>query len=364
MSPPPPQPLMVLDEPGGAGFGGFSLGIVLFRDGTIVATVLGEPCCLDSRCPMKSLVPTFALALILLVPGCYTQFGTVGEKDYFAEFPDDDAITSEEVTAQEDTAQFYDDEEYDIARNRFYFDYYYPAVSFGIGFGYPGYWYDPFWSPWYGYYPSLYYGGYASYWYPGGGWYPSWQCCYYPVDPYPPYPVAPVAYSRSRTTGTTRGGGSGGGTVTRGGRTASGSMIAGTATGDRVAGSSRQVSSRSDDAERGLQKQNATADRDRTAASTRSSGRTVRTAPPPRVTAPPPVRSGSSPRATSGSSSRSYRPSSSSPSRSGSGSVRSTPSSSSRPSASPSRSSSSSGRSAAPSGGRSSGGSSRSAGRR
>jgi hypothetical protein len=194
---------------------------------------------------MRLLVPIIALATILMLGGCYTQFGAVGEEDLFAEFPEDEVIVAQEAPAADDTSQV-SENDYAAARDQFYYDYYYPPVSVGIGFGYPSYWYGPYWDPWYGYYGSPYYWGYASYWYSGGGWYPTWCCGYYPVDPYPPYPVAPVAYATSRTAGTTRGGGTRTGGVTRGGRLPSTASPAVRLDGARSLGSRGQVTARSD----------------------------------------------------------------------------------------------------------------------
>lgn len=113
------------------------------------------------------LLPVAAAAL-LLVPGCYTQLGTVhDERDYAYQ-------SEEEEYAEQDTIS---EEEYNQARERFYesaYDSYYPGWSYGLVFGSPWYWR---YNSWYYYDPYIYdpWGwcgtGYPAYYYPYHHWY-------------------------------------------------------------------------------------------------------------------------------------------------------------------------------------------------
>ncbi len=147
-----------------------------------------------------------AIAASLLVAGCYTQPGTVreeGESPTAADNP-----TQYDTSAADSSA--YSDESYDGARRHFYYDYYYPPVSVGVGF-YDAWWYG-YYSPWSVgvYWGWPYWGGYYGGYYPYSPYYP-----YYPYYGYGYYGGYYPYYGGSyavRTFGSTRGGG-----TTRGG---------------------------------------------------------------------------------------------------------------------------------------------------
>lgn len=143
-----------------------------------------------SRVRLMLVVPVLAAAFVVAFPGCYTQFGTMGDdrsgsRETYDEY-------SEEVS--EAPLDSVSEGEYTEARHRFYFNYYYPVgLGFGLAYGDPwyGYGFGPWygWGSWYGYpyYPysswyTGYYGGGYSPWYGGwsypggyspGYWYPS-----------------------------------------------------------------------------------------------------------------------------------------------------------------------------------------------
>jgi hypothetical protein len=128
--------------------------------------------------PMANVIKNIALAAVAIVAvvmlaGCYTQMGAVrDDRDEGYARQDDvyqDNATQEQVGVVTDSTEqesgAYDDDEYESARSRFYYDYYYP--SFTIGLGYYSWW-RPWWGWGSGYYDPYYYGSYYGYW----GWVP------------------------------------------------------------------------------------------------------------------------------------------------------------------------------------------------
>jgi hypothetical protein len=122
----------------------------------------------------RLLMPAAALSLLLL-PGCYTQLGSVHDDRQYAYEQKDENIPEDTVST----------EDYNNARDQFYedsYDYYYPQTSLTIGFGSPWYWRsrswyyaDPYWAdPFGGWCGTGYYNrGYYDYWgYPGYGYLP------------------------------------------------------------------------------------------------------------------------------------------------------------------------------------------------
>jgi hypothetical protein len=305
------------------------------------------------------------LVIALTVSGCYTQFGATQEETY-AEEPEYEAY---------DDSTAYVEEGYEEARERFYFDYYYPTVSVGFGIGYPYYygWSDYYYDPyWWG--PGCWF---PSYWYPSCAFYgyPFYRGYHYPVYPGYGYPSHPIYspgiaavhtrtrnFGNTRTTGGTRGGGGG----TRGSRS-TGTVVpvdrpttsrAAAVDGARTRGARPELAARDEQDVR------------RVVSSTRSGARRkvvpptkVRVKQPRKIESRKPIRlkvrksgtSSKSPhvktKAGSSGSRRTYKPSTSRssnprPSYGGSrGSVRSRPSGSSRPRSAPRSSGSSRGRS-------------------
>ena len=108
----------------------------------------------------------------LLASGCYTQFGSVQE-DLSENAVDEGTFAYEDSTSAED---------FENARRQFYYDYYYPPVTVGIGFAYPwhsGFYpaygfgcYSPWLDPWYGWCGSAYPAYYAYWHYPYWGYSP------------------------------------------------------------------------------------------------------------------------------------------------------------------------------------------------
>ncbi len=174
-----------------------------------------------------------AVLLGLWSSGCYTQLGSVrDDRDVAYGDPNDYEYQAEDTVSTE---------EYESARDQFYddsYNYYYPSVTLGLGYGAPwywryrsSYWYDPFWSdPYYGWcgtsYPSYYYN---SWWPPllvgyGGGYYGHY---YGTGSGYATRSAG--SYGSTRTFGSTRSGGtvrgsSGGSYVPSSGRSGDGTM--------------------------------------------------------------------------------------------------------------------------------------------
>jgi hypothetical protein len=100
---------------------------------------------------------------LFLLAGCYTQFARV-----------DDERAPEYASDTEEYADSSTQDEYEDARQSFYYDSYYPAIGIGLGYGwgYPWYGYRGYYDPFFeygGYYragafgwyqPNRYYGGY------------------------------------------------------------------------------------------------------------------------------------------------------------------------------------------------------------
>jgi hypothetical protein len=147
------------------------------------------------------------IVFAVTVSGCYTQFGATREETY-AEEPEYELYEDAAAYAEE-----YTEEGYEEARERFYFDYYYPTFSGGFSIGGPWYggrhytYYDPywwgpgwfysaFWSPWC-WYPAYYYYpvSYGYYGYPY-----AWHYSSYPVHS----PGAADVHTRTRGFGNTR----------------------------------------------------------------------------------------------------------------------------------------------------------------
>jgi hypothetical protein len=117
--------------------------------------------------PMKTLtlrllLPAAGLSLLLLLmPGCYTQFGTAFDEHQQYVAQEDDEYIPEDSVSQED---------YDQARAAFYDDTYgyYPQSQASFGYGYGNDWgyYDPIWG-WCGsgIYGPRYYSGWPYYGY-------------------------------------------------------------------------------------------------------------------------------------------------------------------------------------------------------
>ena len=105
---------------------------------------------------LRLVMPAAGL-MLLLMPGCYTQFGSVHDEPQQYSYDQEDQNIPEDSVSQED---------YDQARSQFYDDTYgfYPQSMVSVGFGYGNGWgyYDPFWG-WCGtgYYSPHYYGGYG-----------------------------------------------------------------------------------------------------------------------------------------------------------------------------------------------------------
>jgi hypothetical protein len=173
-----------------------------------------------------------AVLLGLWSSGCYTQLGSVRDDgDVAYAEPNDDEYQAEDTVSTE---------EYEGARDQFYddsYNYYYPSVTLGLGYGAPwywryqsSYWYDPFWSdPYYGWcgtsYPSYYnswwppllvgyWGGYYGHYYRTGSGYAARS-----AGPY----GATRTFGSTRTGGTVRGS-SGGSYVPSSGRSGDGTM--------------------------------------------------------------------------------------------------------------------------------------------
>jgi hypothetical protein len=144
-------------------------------------------------------------AALLMLAGCYTQFGSLRT-------PREDGSSSEYTQAEEPLADSVSDEEYTNARQRFYDESYYPtsvSIGFDYAWGSPWYsrspwgWYGSSWygSPWY--YDPLYgfNGGYVAYHgYYGGPYYGGGSAVGAPR-----YPGATRRIGPNRTYGTTRG---------------------------------------------------------------------------------------------------------------------------------------------------------------
>jgi hypothetical protein len=152
------------------------------------------------------------IVLAMAVSGCYTQFGATREETY-AEEPEYEMYEDSAAYAEE-----YTEEEYQEARERFYFDYYYPSFSIGVGFGGPWYggwsyaYYDPYWwGPGWFYSPFWY----PWCWYPAHYYYPVYYDYYAPVYAWrsPSHPVYGPGIgdvqTRTRGFGNTRTGGGG-----------------------------------------------------------------------------------------------------------------------------------------------------------
>lgn len=101
------------------------------------------------------------LVLGFIAGGCYTQLGSVRDD------PQEDAVDEEQYAYDDSTTV----DDYENVRRQFYYDYYYPSVMVGIGFGSPWYggfhspygYYSPWVDPWYGWCGSTY-PGYYGYW--------------------------------------------------------------------------------------------------------------------------------------------------------------------------------------------------------
>jgi hypothetical protein len=114
-----------------------------------------------------------AIAAVMFLPGCYTQFTT--EEDRYHD-------NGEYVSSETDTSGGGEAYNYDEARDRFYdetygpYAYWNPSCMLTMGYGaglYTNWWY---YSGRYGYDPFWYYPGYAG----GGGWGGGW---WYPYSP-------------------------------------------------------------------------------------------------------------------------------------------------------------------------------------
>lgn len=176
-----------------------------------------------------------SIVVSVFVTGCYTQVaGTRDDRDdnYYSSDDRDhpgfgytDSKPGYDSTVTDSGR--YDEESYETARHRVYFDYYYPHFSVGMGWYSPWYWgsgfaigYDPFYSPW-NYYSWGYPVVYPYPWYV----YPQYR------DPgyYGPY-YSHNRFGGTRTFGNTRTGGNyrGGSAVYRGGGAPSITIPAGT----------------------------------------------------------------------------------------------------------------------------------------
>lgn len=143
------------------------------------------------------------LFAVWALSGCYTQLETAGSDSGYAER--EEYRGTDIDTAYTDSSG-YSDEEYEHARTHFYYDSYYPAFTFGVGYGYYSPWYGrPYWG--YGYYydPFAYYyyspwawGPYGSIYEPGW-WYPHYGGSY-ATGRY----NAPRNFGNSRMIGSTR----------------------------------------------------------------------------------------------------------------------------------------------------------------
>lgn len=159
-------------------------------------------------------ISRFSLLSVLLLfaawsfSGCYTQVGSErNDRDYSSR--EEYRVTDVDTTYNDSSG--YTDNDYDYARQRFYYDSYYPGFTFGIGFGYysPWYWrpywgwgtwyYDPFiYNAWaWGPYPPIYEPGW---WYPHYG---SYYGSYYGLR-YGRYNMTRT-FGNSRMVGSTRG---------------------------------------------------------------------------------------------------------------------------------------------------------------
>jgi hypothetical protein len=168
-----------------------------------------------SRVRLMVVVPVLAAALVVAFPGCYTQFGTMGDEQSGSRETYDQNNNQEVSEAPPDSVS---EGEYTEARHRFYFSNYYPVgLSFGLAYGDPwfgwgfgswygwgGYPYYPY-SPWY----NGYYGGGYNPWY--GGW--SYPGGYYPGYWYPNSRIYSTGTQRmigaNRSIGAMRGAGGG-----------------------------------------------------------------------------------------------------------------------------------------------------------
>ncbi len=172
--------------------------------------------------PVAAVVVT-ALAL----SGCYTQVGSMREDregDYSYRDEDRSAVTD----STEEQPGEYNDNDYEYDRGRFYFDYYYPSYTFGLGFY--GSWWSPWWAwgTWYNdpFLYGPYYNNWGWGWYPGyvpGWWYPRYGGYYGTY----PYGGRTRTFGNSRMVGTTRGGmydPPGGGVLSGGTRTSPGAV--------------------------------------------------------------------------------------------------------------------------------------------
>lgn len=143
------------------------------------------------RTLIQPLLPVVLTLLLVVLPGCYTQFETTESEPEANYQGEDTSVSSEPPVSTED---------YEDARYRFYFSAGYPYGGFGFSVGYydPWFWGSSLWYP----YPYWYYGwSYPVYAYP-----PGWCCGYYPgYDPgyWPVYRSTPGYYA-ARTFGTTR----------------------------------------------------------------------------------------------------------------------------------------------------------------
>ncbi len=123
------------------------------------------------------------LAVSLLISGCYTQLGTVGDESSSSSPYDEYSNQDTTQTYSNDMSQYYngyDDNFYgtnSFSRYRF-FSFYYPTSYWNWAYD-PWYdysWNNPWYNPWYNpYYGGGYWGGYPYY---GGGYYG-----YYPYSP-------------------------------------------------------------------------------------------------------------------------------------------------------------------------------------
>ncbi len=159
---------------------------------------------------MVNFVRKYGLAMAVLVAvlalsGCYTQVGPVrGDRDYDYGYRDQDqgAVTDTTYEQPGDSSDY----DYQNDRGRFYFDYYYPSFTFGLGY------YDSWWRPWWAwgswYYDPFYYGSYYSPWGWGyGGYTPGWWYPHYGAygPRYYGYAGRTRTFGNSRMVGATRG---------------------------------------------------------------------------------------------------------------------------------------------------------------
>jgi hypothetical protein len=177
----------------------------------------------------RNVLAAVSLVAALALSGCYTEVGSVrGERDEdYAYHPEDQGVVPD--TTMEESGN-YTDNEYDRDRSRFYFDYYYPSFTFGLGY-YS--WWRPWWSwgSWY-YDPFYYYGGYYAPWGWGGypGYVPGWWYPHYDGR----FALSPGYYGRSRTFGNSRTVGMTRGTFTPSGGIMYGRVRSSSSTGGRT----------------------------------------------------------------------------------------------------------------------------------